>query len=84
MHDGTRYSHTINPRTGWPVSHNLASVTVIAGSAMQADAWATALTVLGREAGMKLANELQLAAYFIVDDSNGFNAFHSEAFNQYL
>lgn len=84
MHDGMRYSHTIDPATGWPVNHNLAPVTVITGSAMRADAWATALTVLGPEAGMKLANELQLAAYFIVDGSTGFSAFHSEAFNRYL
>ena len=84
MHEGIRYSHTIDPDTGWPVSHNLASVTVIAESAMLADAWATALAVLGPETGMELANELQLAAYFIVDGASGFSALHSAAFNRYL
>jgi len=84
MHEGKRYSHTIDPRSGWPVSHDLASVTVIAGSAMDADAWATALSVLGVEAGMKLANELQLAAYFIVDGASGYSALHTDAFNRYL
>jgi len=81
---GTRYSHTINPVSGRPVTHGLASVTVIAGSTMLADAWATALEVLGPEAGMKLANELQLAAYFIVDEDGGFTARYSSAFTPYL
>lgn len=84
VYEGTRYSHTINPVTGRPVEHRLESVTVMAGSAMLADAWATALSVLGPEAGMKLANELQLAAYFIVDEDGGFTARHSSAFTPYL
>ena len=84
IHDGQRYSHIINPRTGWPVAHGLASVTVISESAMLADAWATALFVLGPEEGMKLANELQLAAYFILTGSTGFHARHSDAFNRYF
>ena len=47
--DGKRYSHSIDPRTGYPVAHDLVSVTVVHPSAMMADAWATALTVLGAE-----------------------------------
>ena len=47
MQDGVRVSHTIDPRTLEPVMHNLASVTVIAETAAIADAWATALFVLG-------------------------------------
>jgi FAD:protein FMN transferase len=84
MHEGQRYSHTLNPVTGWPVSHNLVSVTVIAESAMMADAWATALLVLGLEEGIELANELQLPAYFITDGNTGFHIEHSEAFSRYL
>jgi FAD:protein FMN transferase len=84
MHEGRRYSHTLNPVTGWPVNHDLIAVTVIAESAMLADAWATALMVLGLEEGMKLANELQLAAYFITLDTSGYQGLHSESFNQYL
>lgn len=51
---GKRYGHILDPRTGWPVD-SLASVTVVMDSAMQADAWATALTVLGPTAARRLA-----------------------------
>ncbi len=84
VHEGQRYSHIIDPRTGWPVSHELLSVTVIAESTMEADAWATALFVLGPEAGVRLANELQLAAYFALDNGAGIQSRHSDAFNRYL
>ena len=63
--DGRRISHTIDPRTGSPVTHGLASVTVVHESVAAADAWATALMVLGREEGMALARRQQLAALFI-------------------
>ncbi|MEZ6089507.1 MAG: FAD:protein FMN transferase [Pirellulaceae bacterium] len=46
--EGKRYSHTIDPRTGRPVTHQLASVSVVADNCMIADGWATALNVLGR------------------------------------
>ena len=84
LHEGQRYSHVIDPRTGWPVSHGLVSVTVVSESAMLADAWATAMMVLGPEEGVKLANELQLAAYFILGDGSGFHTRHSDAFNRYF
>jgi len=67
--DGVRYSHIIDARNGVPVSHDLASVTVVADSAMMADGWATALMVLGPDDGMKIADELGLAAFFILRDS---------------
>ncbi|SKB67053.1 thiamine biosynthesis lipoprotein [Sphingopyxis flava] len=60
--DGKRYSHSFDPRTGRPIINGVRSVTVIHRSCMMADGWATALTVLGPEAAMKLANEQQLAA----------------------
>jgi FAD:protein FMN transferase len=63
--DGRRFSHTIDPRTAAPVTHGLASVTVLHPSAAAADAWATALTVLGPEEGMALAQRHGLAALFI-------------------
>ncbi|MEP5765578.1 MAG: FAD:protein FMN transferase [Halieaceae bacterium] len=63
--DGVRYSHTIDPRTGAPVRHELVSVTVIEASAAMADAWATALTVLGTEKAMTVAIEQGLAVYLI-------------------
>ena len=62
---GRRVSHTIDPRTGEPVAHGLAAVTVVASSAAEADAWATALMVLGREQGLPVAQRLGLAVLFI-------------------
>jgi len=62
---GRRISHTIDPRTGSPVAHGLASVTVVHESVAEADAWATALMVLGPEEGMALARRQALAALFI-------------------
>ncbi len=62
---GRRYSHTIDPATGRPVDHALASVTVLAEHCADADAWATALLVLGPERGRVLADELGLAALFV-------------------
>ena len=52
---GRRISHTIDPRTGRPIEHGLASVTVVASSAAEADAYATALSVLGSRDGYALA-----------------------------
>lgn len=62
---GLRLSHTIDPRTAYPVTHGLASVTVLHPSAASADAWATALMVLGPEEGMALARRYDLAVLFI-------------------
>ena len=70
--DGERFSHTIDPRTGQPVSHTLASVSVVAPSCAEADAWATALTVLGPEEGMAIATQEGLAALFLVRADAGF------------
>ena len=63
---GRLYSHTIDPRSGYPVDHNTASVTVIADRAAYADAMATALLVMGSESGLRLADELDVAAYFLL------------------
>jgi FAD:protein FMN transferase len=62
--NGRRLTHTIDPRTGAPVAHDLASVTVLHASAMDADAYATALMVLGAEEGYSFAREHRLAALF--------------------
>jgi thiamine biosynthesis lipoprotein len=82
--DGVRYSHTIDPRTGKPVRHGLASVTVVGETCAEADAWATALMVLGEEQGMVLADKLGLAIYMLVKDGEEFKALSSEAFEPYL
>lgn len=68
---GRRVSHTIDPRTGAPVTNGLASVCVLQPSAALADGWATALMVLGPEAGLKLAREKGLAVLFIERDASG-------------
>lgn len=68
---GIRYSHTLDPRTGKPVGHAPASVTVIAADAMHADAWATALTVMGVDAGYEFAQSRNLAARFISRAADG-------------
>lgn len=80
--DGKRFSHTIDGRTGYPVKHNLASVSVLHESVAMADAWATALTVLGAEVGLKLAENNQVAAYFIVRTESGFEQYSSSHFEQ--
>lgn len=68
--DGRRISHTIDPRTGWPVSHGLASVTVVHRSCTLADALATGLTVLGPKEGFDLAARKGVPALFITRDEN--------------
>jgi FAD:protein FMN transferase len=62
---GRRYSHEIDPASGMPIRHGLASVTVVADDCMQADALATALIVLGAEKGRALAESSGIAAQFI-------------------
>jgi thiamine biosynthesis lipoprotein len=69
---GQRFSHTIDPRTGAPVTHNLASISVVAASAAEADGWDTALMVLGPEAGRRLAREQKIAAFMILRQGSGF------------
>lgn len=66
-----RLSHTIDPRTGRPVRHQLTSVSVVDDSCMRADGYATALMVLGEDEGYRLAAEQDLAALFLVRTSEG-------------
>ncbi len=82
--NGKRYSHSIDPRTGYPVAHDLVSVTVIHPSCMVADAWATALTVLGAERAMAVAQAQGLAVYFIRRVGGGFEHSHTPLFSRYL
>jgi FAD:protein FMN transferase len=78
--DGVRYSHEINPATGRPIAHNLASVTVLADDCMTADAWATTLMVLGPDDGAAWARQRGIAAYFIIHNGNGFTASQTASF----
>jgi len=70
--DGRRYSHMIDPRTGYPVDHRLASASVIADNCLSADAWATALMVLGPEHGYELAKRQGIPALLIERTEIGF------------
>ncbi len=69
--DGKRVSHTINPVTGRPITHRLASVSVLAATCAKADAWATALNVLGPDQGMKLAEARDMPVFMLVRDDKG-------------
>ncbi|MEM1230484.1 MAG: FAD:protein FMN transferase [Pseudomonadota bacterium] len=79
-----RWSHTIDPRSGHPVEHDLASVTVAAPSAMLADAWATALNVLGPEPAIRLARSEGLSALLLVRSAKGFEARYTGDFQSLL
>lgn len=70
--DGRRLCHLIDPRTGKPIDHQLASVSVIHASCMTADAWATALSVLGPDQAMRTAEENALDVMLIVRVGDGF------------
>ena len=85
-YNGKLYSHTINPKSGYPVTHNLASVTVIAPNCMQADALATAIMVMGGEKGMDYIEKTDNAeAYFISRKNNDtYETVQSSGFKKYL
>lgn len=78
--DGIRYSHTIDPATGYPIKHALASVSVVHNSTGLADAWATAITVTGPEKGMALAEQYHLAVFMLVREGEGFTERASSEF----
>ncbi len=82
--DGKRYSHEIDPRTGEPAPYRGASMTVIADTAMEADAWATGLFVLGKDEALSIAEAHGLAVYFIEQSGDGFSQTFNEAFSGHL
>ncbi|MFU8784805.1 FAD:protein FMN transferase [Aliidiomarina sp.] len=80
--DGVRYSHTINPTTGKPIAHRLAAVHVLGDNAAEADAFATALLVLGEKEGLQFANTHNIAALFVYRDGGEFTSVMSELFSR--
>jgi thiamine biosynthesis lipoprotein len=86
--DGVRYSHTIDPITGKPVIHNIASLTVVdsstENSSMKSDGLATAFMALGEERALKLAGKLGIAIYILSYDDDVFSESFSSAFSPYL
>jgi thiamine biosynthesis lipoprotein len=81
---GKRYSHTIDPRTGYPVSHKLASVTVLHQSTALADALATGLLVMGTERAYALAEQQNIAAFFLTGTDTGFEERYTPEFESFL
>lgn len=67
-HGGHRYTHSIDPATGRPSTNSVRSVTVLHPSCMHADAWATALTIAGPDAGMAMAEAQGLSALIVGKD----------------
>ncbi len=82
--DGVRFSHTIDPRTGRPITHKLASISVLSATTMEADALATALNVLGPVEGYKLAEQQKIAALFLIKTTQGFEEKATSAFARFL
>tara|TARA_Y100000748_G_scaffold82948_1_gene68557 strand:- start:11562 stop:12473 length:912 start_codon:yes stop_codon:yes gene_type:complete len=82
--NGVRYSHTINPNTGKPIKHKLASVTVLDKTAMNADALATAFMVLGPAKTIELANELKIGVYLIIKNDENFYEEYNEYFEPFI
>ncbi|MFC6336455.1 FAD:protein FMN transferase [Pseudomonas sp. CCM 7891] len=80
--DGQRYSHTLDARTGAPITHPLASVTVLQPSALMADGLSTLLLILGPEQGWEYAEKHQVAAFFVMREGTGFVTRSNKAFEQ--
>lgn len=82
VRDGKKYSHTIDPRTGFPVSHNLLSATIVAPTATAADAYATYCMVIGlEEAKAFISSRPDLEAYLIYDNAGEMSEWASPGFN---
>ncbi len=84
--DGKKYAHTIDPRTGYPVQHNILSSTVIAQDCATADAYATAFMVLGLDSARIICDaHPELDAYFIYSDEKGrMQTYHTDGMKKYM
>lgn len=84
--DGKKYAHTIDPRTGYPIQHNVLSTTVIAKDCMSADAYATAFMVMGLKEAEKFANaHPEIDVYFIYTDEEGnLKTYFTEGMKKYI
>ncbi len=81
IRDGKKYAHTIDPRTGYPVQHQLLSATIVAEDALTADAYATYCMVIGLEASKSfIRSRHDLEACLIYDDNGSFSTWCSEGF----
>ena len=75
--NGVRYSHIINPTTGKPIFHKIASASVLASSTSLADGWATAMMTLGEKRGIEIATKNNIAVFMLVRDGNTFKSIYS-------
>ena len=84
--DGKKYAHTINPRTGYPVQHNILSSTVVAKNCATADAYATAFMVLGLDSAVAICNaHPEIDAYFIYsDDKDSTRVFYTDGMKRFI
>ena len=84
--DGVRYSHMINPSTGYPARHNLLSVSIVTNNTALADAYATACMVIGLEKSIDfIENRDDLDAFFIfTDDSGAYNVYATDGFSKLI
>ena len=83
--DGERRSHTIDPRTGYPVQHSLLSATVVSSTCMRADALATACMVLGAEEAIEMIDRAEDAAcYFIVAQNDSLITLTSSKWEDFI
>jgi len=81
---GKRFSHIIDPHSGMPIDHKLASVTVIHPSCMTADGLSTAIMIMGHKEGLAFAKKQGLAAYLVIKTENGFDTVYTKPFERYL
>jgi thiamine biosynthesis lipoprotein len=84
QHAHRRASHTLDPRTGYPIANDVASVTVLAPTCMAADALSTALTVMGVEAGLPFAERRGIAARYLLRDGDGLREVDTPAWRELL
>lgn len=83
--DGQKYAHSINPKTGYPITHSLLSTTVIAPTSAEADAYATAFMVLGVEETLAFAkSNPQIKVYLMYDEDGNIQTAMSENFKKYI
>lgn len=81
---GRQWTHIIDPRTGYPVTHQTGSVTVLHDTCAWADAWATAFMVLGPNEGLKIAEQQQLAVLFLVREGDQVVEYSSSAYQAFM
>ena len=84
--DGQKYAHTIDPRSGYPVQHNILSATVIAKDCMSADAYATAFMVMGLEVAERFADAHpdRDACFVYSDEKRGFQSYFTKGMKKYM